>query len=86
MDKKVLDDDDKSLKEFGVKQGDQLEIKDLGPQIGTPSCSRESTMDRPDRESWKADSLENCRMFFSLISVIRRTLSDNLSLPMLVLN
>ena len=35
-DKKVLDDDDKSLKEFGVKQGDQLEIKDLGPQIGKP--------------------------------------------------
>lgn len=36
----MLDDDDKSLKEFGVKQGDQLEIKDLGPQIGKPSCSR----------------------------------------------
>ncbi|GAA5847161.1 hypothetical protein JCM5353_004985 [Sporobolomyces roseus] len=32
-DKKVLDDDDKSLNEFGVKQGDSLDIKDLGPQI-----------------------------------------------------
>ena len=46
----MLDDDDKSLKEFGVKQGDQLEIKDLGPQIGTPSCSLDSTLDRADRE------------------------------------
>ena len=32
-DKKALDDDDKSLADFGVKDGDSLEIKDLGPQI-----------------------------------------------------
>jgi hypothetical protein len=29
----VLDDDEKSLKEFGVDDGETLEIKDLGPQI-----------------------------------------------------
>uniref|UniRef100_A0A0K3CGB4 BY PROTMAP: gi/472580643/gb/EMS18427.1/ enoyl reductase [Rhodosporidium toruloides NP11] gi/647397130/emb/CDR39923.1/ RHTO0S04e12068g1_1 [Rhodosporidium toruloides] n=1 Tax=Rhodotorula toruloides TaxID=5286 RepID=A0A0K3CGB4_RHOTO len=33
-DKKLLDDDAKPLGEFGVKSGDTLEIKDLGPQIG----------------------------------------------------
>ncbi|GAA5871081.1 hypothetical protein JCM1840_007585 [Sporobolomyces johnsonii] len=32
-DKKVLDDDDKPLTEYGVQDGDTLEIKDLGPQI-----------------------------------------------------
>ncbi|ORY70636.1 3-oxo-5-alpha-steroid 4-dehydrogenase-domain-containing protein [Leucosporidium creatinivorum] len=32
-DKKVLDDDAKTLKELGVADGDSLEIKDLGPQI-----------------------------------------------------
>ncbi|KAK4055854.1 3-oxo-5a-steroid 4- dehydrogenase [Microbotryomycetes sp. JL221] len=32
-DKKVLDDDDKQLTEYGVKHNDSLEIKDLGPQI-----------------------------------------------------
>lgn len=32
-DKKVLDDDAKTLKELGVADGDTLEIKDLGPQI-----------------------------------------------------
>ena len=32
-DKKVLDDEDKTLKEMGIREGDELEIKDLGPQI-----------------------------------------------------
>ncbi|GAA6023977.1 hypothetical protein JCM10207_006840, partial [Rhodosporidiobolus poonsookiae] len=32
-DKKVLDDDDKPLRDYGVGEGEQLEIKDLGPQI-----------------------------------------------------
>lgn len=32
-DKKVLDDDSKSLSELGVADGETLEIKDLGPQI-----------------------------------------------------
>lgn len=31
--KKVLDDGDKTLVEFGIKSGDKVEIKDLGPQI-----------------------------------------------------
>ncbi|GAA6040317.1 hypothetical protein JCM8097_009417 [Rhodosporidiobolus ruineniae] len=31
--KKALDDDDKSLADYGLKQGDSLEFKDLGPQI-----------------------------------------------------
>ncbi|GAA5873005.1 hypothetical protein JCM3774_004895 [Rhodotorula dairenensis] len=33
LDKKVLENDDQSLTDAGVKSGDQLEIKDLGPQI-----------------------------------------------------
>ncbi|BGP17382.1 hypothetical protein JCM10213_002865 [Rhodosporidiobolus nylandii] len=33
QDKKVLDDEDKPLSDFGVKEGDSVEIKDLGPQI-----------------------------------------------------
>lgn len=60
----MLDDDDKSLKEFGVKQADQLEIKDLGPQIGTPSCSLDSTMDRADRESQKLTAWKTVVCFF----------------------
>lgn len=32
-DKKVLEDGDHSLKQSGLKDGDSLEIKDLGPQI-----------------------------------------------------
>ncbi|GAA5901278.1 trans-2-enoyl-CoA reductase (NADPH) TSC13 [Sporobolomyces salmoneus] len=31
--KQVLDDDDKKLQGFGVKDGDDLHIKDLGPQV-----------------------------------------------------
>jgi very-long-chain enoyl-CoA reductase len=35
VDKKVpLDTDEQLLTDLGVKSGDQLEIKDLGPQIG----------------------------------------------------
>ncbi|SCV70314.1 BQ2448_1708 [Microbotryum intermedium] len=34
LDKKVpLDDEDKKVTDFGVKDGDKLEIKDLGPQM-----------------------------------------------------
>ncbi|GAA5999672.1 trans-2-enoyl-CoA reductase (NADPH) TSC13 [Rhodotorula paludigena] len=32
-DRKALDDDDKPLSDFGVKSGDALEFKDLGPQV-----------------------------------------------------
>ena len=32
-DKKVLDDESKTLKELGVADGETLEIKDLGHQI-----------------------------------------------------
>jgi len=32
-DKKVLDDDDKSMSDYGLKDGDTVEVKDLGPQI-----------------------------------------------------
>jgi very-long-chain enoyl-CoA reductase len=39
-DKKVLDDDDKTLAQLGIKQGEILEIKDLGPQI----CSHTSDL------------------------------------------
>ena len=40
VDKKVvLDDDEKPLKDFGVNDGDDLHIKDLGPQVGeSPSA------------------------------------------------
>ncbi|GAA5872186.1 hypothetical protein JCM16303_001004 [Sporobolomyces ruberrimus] len=31
--KQVLDDDDKSLETFGIKDNDELHIKDLGPQV-----------------------------------------------------
>ncbi|GAA5914465.1 hypothetical protein JCM6882_003027 [Rhodosporidiobolus microsporus] len=34
QDKKVLDDEDKKLSEYGVGEGETLEIKDLGPQVG----------------------------------------------------
>lgn len=38
LDKKVpLDTDEQLLADLGVKSGDQLEIKDLGPQIGRRS-------------------------------------------------
>ncbi|GAA5848936.1 hypothetical protein JCM8547_006393 [Rhodosporidiobolus lusitaniae] len=33
VDKKALGEDGKALSEFGVKNGDTLEIKDLGPQV-----------------------------------------------------
>ena len=33
-DKKVLDDDDRSLADYGVRDGDSLDFKDLGPQVG----------------------------------------------------
>ncbi|GAA5823672.1 hypothetical protein JCM10212_007092 [Sporobolomyces blumeae] len=33
QDKKVLDDDDQHLAHYSVKDGDTLEIKDLGPQV-----------------------------------------------------
>lgn len=70
----MLDDDDKSLNEFGVKQGDTLEIKDLGPQIGTPFNTLDLTGDRTDREvaSWTAWKTVVCvfsrsfRLFTSL--------------------
>ncbi|GAA5850643.1 hypothetical protein JCM9279_006372 [Rhodotorula babjevae] len=32
-DKKVLDDDDRTLADYGVKDGDSLDFKDLGPQV-----------------------------------------------------
>ncbi|GAA5825231.1 hypothetical protein JCM11251_006154 [Rhodosporidiobolus azoricus] len=34
QDKKVLDDEDKKVSEYGVGEGETLEIKDLGPQVG----------------------------------------------------
>lgn len=36
VDKKVLENDEETLAAFGIKQGDVLEIKDLGPQICRP--------------------------------------------------
>ncbi|MBW0469274.1 hypothetical protein O181_008989 [Austropuccinia psidii MF-1] len=33
VDKKVLDDDDKTLAEYGLQEGDDILFKDLGPQI-----------------------------------------------------
>ena len=33
LDKAALGDDDKTLAEVGVKEGDVVQIKDLGPQI-----------------------------------------------------
>lgn len=39
LDRKALDDDDKPLSDFGVKSGDALEFKDLGPQVGACTCS-----------------------------------------------
>ena len=37
-DKKVLDDDDKSMSDYGLKDGDTVEVKDLGPQICASLC------------------------------------------------
>lgn len=40
VDKKVLlEQDEQLLTDLGVKSGDQLEIKDLGPQIGARTLS-----------------------------------------------
>lgn len=33
LDKAALGEDEKTLKEVGVKEGDVVQIKDLGPQI-----------------------------------------------------
>lgn len=35
--KVVLEDEDKKLESFGIKNGDELYLKDLGPQVGQ-SC------------------------------------------------
>jgi hypothetical protein len=35
LDKKLLADDKKPLSEYGIKDGETIELKDIGVQVGT---------------------------------------------------
>lgn len=60
--KQVLDDDDKSLETFGIKDNDELHIKDLGPQVGESLLpSRSRVRCRANTSPSLSYSVEDCR-------------------------
>lgn len=61
LDKAALGDDDKTLAEVGVKEGDVVQIKDLGPQICKLFDSTTIVLSNTDHAFAFAGSLADCR-------------------------
>ncbi len=63
LDKAGLGDDDKTLAEVGVKEGDVVHIKDLGPQICKPSWGQRAAETCTDTACVVFYSVADCGMF-----------------------